>query len=160
MARQIGYGLQLLGRVRVSAVDPVNGLLSKIQVTQNRMARFLNNSKISDKISNKDIYKKLNLLSVNQLNGQIKLPEFWKSLNNPNYPIKWDVKTLPTDGSSVMRSSNNMTLKESKHSRFTSTSFLHDAAKLWNLTPLTLREIKSIFAAKKQIRSFVTSLPI
>ena len=51
---KVRYGLQLLGKVRVCDSDPVNGLLSKLQVTQNQMARFLNNSKISDKISNKE----------------------------------------------------------------------------------------------------------
>ena len=157
---KVRYGLQLLGKVRVSVSDPENGLMSKLQVTQNRMARFLNNSTLSDKISNKDIYTKLNLLSVNQLNGQIKLTEVWKSINNPNYPTKWEIKKVPTDGSRVMRSSNNLTLKESKHSSYTSTSFIHDAAKLWNLTPVSLRECKSIYSAKKLIRAFVLTLPI
>ena len=157
---KVRYGLQLLGKVRVTESDPTNGLLAKLQITQNKMARFLNNTKISDKISNKEIYHKQNLLSVNQLNGQIKLTEVWKSINKTNYPIKWEIKSIPTDGSRVTRSSNNVTLKENKHSCYTSTSFLNDAAKLWNLTPLSLRECKSIYSAKKQIRTFVTSLPL
>ena len=90
----------------VTESDPTNGLLAKLQITQNKMARFLNNTKISDKISNKEIYHKQNLLSVNQLNGQIKLTEVWKSINKTNYPIKWEIKSIPTDGSRVTRSSN------------------------------------------------------
>ena len=86
------YGLQLLGKVRINEEDPTNGLLAKLQITQNRMARFLNKSTISDKISNKEIFLKNNLLSVNQLNCQIKLTEVWKSVNNQNYPLHWDVK--------------------------------------------------------------------
>ena len=86
------YGLQLLGKVRINEEDPTNGLLAKLQITQNRMVRFLNNSTISDKISNKEIFLKNNLLSVNQLNCQIKLTEVWKSVNNQNYPLHWDVK--------------------------------------------------------------------
>ena len=91
------YGLQLLGKVRINEEDPTNGLLAKLQITQNRMARFLNNSTISDKISNKEIFLKNNLLSVNQLNCQIKLTEVWKSVNNQNYPLQWDVKKIPSD---------------------------------------------------------------
>ena len=103
---KVRYGLQLLGKVRLSDEDPTNGLLAKLQVTQNKMARFLNNSKISDKISNKEIFSKSNMLSVNQLNCQIKLTEVWKSLHNQNYPLQWDLKTIPSDGSRVTRSIN------------------------------------------------------
>ena len=53
-----------------------------IQKTQNKLTRFLNNSKISDKISTKTLLKNINGLSVNQLNAQIKLTELWKSQKN------------------------------------------------------------------------------
>ena len=154
------YGLQLLGKVRIKEEDPKNGLLSKLQVTQNRMARFLNNSKISDKISNKEIFRKNNLLSVNQLNCQIKLTEVWKSVNNPNYPIQWDVKKILNDDSRVTRSTNNVTIKEIRHSSLSSTTFINDAARLWNLAPHSIRECCSIYAAKKQIKLFASTLPI
>ena len=52
------------------------------------MLRFLNESKISDKISTKSILDKHNLLSVNQLNAQKKLGDMWKANNIENYPIK------------------------------------------------------------------------
>ena len=67
---------------------------------------------------------------------------------------------MPTDDSRATRSSNNVTIKETKHSRFTTTTFSNDAAKLWNLTPMSLRECKTIFAVKKQIKLFVSTLPI
>ena len=62
---KVRYGLQLLGKVRTSNEDSLNGLLSKLQVTQNKMARFLNGTKISERISNKEKFEKNNLLSVN-----------------------------------------------------------------------------------------------
>ena len=105
---KICYGLQLLGKVRIKDEDSANGLLTKLQVTQNKMARFLNGTKISDRICNKDIYLKNNLLSVNQMKGQIKLTEVWKSLNNKDYPIKWEIKQSPTDGARITRSNNNL----------------------------------------------------
>ena len=65
---KLRYGLQLLGKVRMNDEESTNGLLAKLQVTQNKMARFLNGTLLNDKISNKDIYSKNNILSVNQLN--------------------------------------------------------------------------------------------
>ena len=86
------YSLQLLGKVRTIDEDSTNGLLAKLQVTQNKMARFLNGTTILDKVCNKEIYKNSNILSVNQLNCQIKLKEVWKSINDVNYPIQWEVQ--------------------------------------------------------------------
>jgi hypothetical protein len=42
----------------------------------------LNKTKISDKIRTTVIMEKLNLLSINQINAQIKLTETWKAINN------------------------------------------------------------------------------
>ena len=79
---KIRYGLQLLGRIRWTDADPKCEDLMAIQKTQNKLTRFLNNSKISDKISTKTLLKNINGLSVNQLNAQIKLTELWKSQKN------------------------------------------------------------------------------
>ena len=48
-------------------------------------------------------YKVQNILSVNQLNGQIKLNEVWKSLNSTNYLIQWEKEQLLTNRSRVTR---------------------------------------------------------
>ena len=111
---KLRYGLQLLGKVRMNDEESTNGLLAKLQVTQNKMARFLNGTLLNDKISNKDIYSKNNILSVNQLNCQIKLNEVWKFMNDVSYPINWVVKTTPLEVSRTTRSSNVKTLLEKK----------------------------------------------
>ena len=54
---------------------------------QNKMFRLLNNTRIKDKISTKSIMANLNMLSVNQVNAQVKITEIWKSRNVENYPI-------------------------------------------------------------------------
>ena len=84
---KLRYGLQLLGKVRTKEEDSSNGLLAKLQVTQNKLARFLNGTNLLDKVCNKEIYQKNEILSVNQLNCQIKLKEVWKSMNDENYPL-------------------------------------------------------------------------
>ena len=85
---KIRYGLQLLGKVRWSVSDSSNQDIEAIQKCLNKLVRVLNNSRISDKISTKFMLSKFNLLSVNQMNAQIKLTEIWKSVNVKNYPIK------------------------------------------------------------------------
>ena len=85
---KIRYGLQLYGKVRINELDPTENLLDKLQITQNKCARFLHGSSIKDKINTKSIYKEMNLLSINQLNAQIKLTEVCKSLNLKSYPTK------------------------------------------------------------------------
>ena len=58
--------------------------MSQLQKSQNKLLRFLNNSRISDKISTKSMLEKHNMLAVNQINAQIKLTEMWKALNDPD----------------------------------------------------------------------------
>ena len=51
------------------------------------MVRMLNNVKLSDKQSTSSLLKKVNMLSVNQINAQIKLTEIWKAVNNVECPL-------------------------------------------------------------------------
>ena len=90
----IKYGLQLLGKVRMQDSNETQSWLKKLQLSQNKLTRFFNGTFIKDKISTKSILNKLNMLSVNQMNGQIKLTEAWKISNIPNYPIKWEMKQI------------------------------------------------------------------
>ena len=56
-----------------------------IQKIQNKMFRILNNCTLKDKISKKSIASELKMLSVNQINAQVKLTESWKALNVEKY---------------------------------------------------------------------------
>ena len=64
-------------------------LLGSIQVAQNKLARFLNGNKLMDKIPTEQIYKELNLPTVNQINAQIKLIDVWKSQKSNSHPTQW-----------------------------------------------------------------------
>ena len=70
---KIRYGLQLLGKVRQSENEPSNGDLHALQLIQNKLARALNNMKLSDHCSTKSLLTNLDMQSVNQLNAQIKI---------------------------------------------------------------------------------------
>ena len=69
------YGLQLLGRVRQSDSESSIGDLHTLQLIQNKLARALNNVKLSDYCTTKSLLAKLDMQSVNQLNAQIKITE-------------------------------------------------------------------------------------
>ena len=55
---------------------------------------------------------------------------------------------------------NKLTIIESLQTCQSSTSFLNDAARIWNKAPEALKECTSIYSAKKQIKSFASSIPI
>ena len=86
---KLRYGVQLYGNIRLSNEDPANKLLGNIQIAQNKYARFLNGTNLLDKIPTEDIFKELQIPSVNQVNAQIKLLDVWKSQHSKTYPTKW-----------------------------------------------------------------------
>ena len=157
---KLRYSLQLLGKVRTIDEDSTNGLLAKLQVTQNKMARFLNGTSIADKICNKEIYKNNIILSVNQLNCQIKLTEVWKSINVENYPIQWEVKPPPAEDVRITRSVNAKNLVELRHSKSEDSTFIIDSARICNLAPQSLKDCKSLYSVKREIKKFIVTLPL
>ena len=62
--------------------------MSLLQKSQNKLLRFLYKSRISDKIITKSMLEKHNMLSVNQINAQIKITELWKVVNDEDHPFK------------------------------------------------------------------------
>ena len=77
-----------MGKVRTSDLDPTDSLLDCLQITQNKFARFLNGNKLNDRVPTESTLKDLKMLSVNQLNAQIKITEIWKAMHDPNHPLK------------------------------------------------------------------------
>ena len=45
------------------------------------------------KISTAKLLEETNMMSINQLNAQIKIMEIWKALNIDGYPLKLDKQT-------------------------------------------------------------------
>ena len=143
----------------MSNQDPIENLLERLQVTQNKCARFLHGSTLLDKINMKTIYKETKLLSVNQINAQIKLVEVWKSLNLKNYPIQWSTRSEVMKRTGL-KDSNKPELQVKGRSHLQTLTFSNDAAKIWNEAPKNIRESKTLVSAKKYIKLFVQTLPI
>ena len=96
---KLRYGLQLCTRVRQSEQDPKSASLTSLQLTQNRMLRAINNSRIRDRVSVKSMLDKFDLLSVNQLAAQIKLLEVWKSTHVEGHAVVLDPYNCNLSGS-------------------------------------------------------------
>ena len=158
---KLRYGLQLCTKVRQTEQATKTEFTKSLQLTQNRMLRVINNSRIKDKISVESMLKKFNLLSVNQLAAQIKLQEVWKSVNIEKYGITLDPYNdlLPLSGHSL-RPKANRTFKDSTRLVLAEHSFTIDAAKLWNAAPISVTSATSLSLAKKSIRLYVLTLPI
>ena len=54
------------------------------------MLRMVEGVSLKDHITSKQLLDKHKLPSVNQLNGEIKLLEAWKSIHINNYPFKME----------------------------------------------------------------------
>ena len=100
----------------------------------------MNKSKIKDKINTKVLLQNMNMLSVNQMNAQIKLTETWKALNNKNSALKnLKQKTLIGSADRTSRSISNGDLIEEGTSDMDRSSFLNDSMRLWNRAPTAIK---------------------
>ena len=156
---KIRYGLQLYGKVRITEEDPTRAEFSAIQLIQNNLLRMLYGSKVKDKVPIKLLLDNFNMLSVNQLNAQIKLQEMWKALNIVDYPLSIELQTLNSMGVSTRAAVKGRPI-EVGLSTLTQKTCVSDAIKLWNVAPLTITGSLSLYQAKKEIRSFVRKLPV
>ena len=156
---KIRYGLQLLGKVRLTNEDPTQVELKAIQKVQNKMVRLLNGKSLIDKISTKTLLANVNMLSVNQINAQIKITEVWKALQDANHPLKIE-KVAHDLRSCTTRSVTNGVLKEFGKLTILQSTFLSDASKVWNKCPTDLKEFESLWKAKKVIKTFAATLPV
>ena len=137
-----------MGNVRTKTVESEQKLLGSIQVAQNKLARFLNGNKLMDKIPTSQIFKDLNLQSVNQINAQIKLLDVWKSLQSEYHPMKW-ARRNENNLEQRTRAAKTNNLCEAHGGKILYSTFINDAAKLWNNGPLSIKSAKTLTAAKK-----------
>ena len=156
---KLRYGLQLYSKVRRNNQDPTNANMDKLQITQNKMARVLENVTLKDKTPTSMLLKNQNMLSVNQISAQIKLTEIWKAINITNFPIKVTKQTSQEDAR-ITRGVTQEKLVEEGSSNLIMNSFKGDAIRLWNKAPEGIKSTKTLGTAKTEIKKFVVTLPI
>ena len=156
---KLRYGLQLYATVRTEDSDPTNGLMSKLQVSQNKMLRVLENVVFKDGVHIKTLLENQKLLSVNQLAGQIKLLEMWKANNIEDYAIKVQKLEAAPNGRQSRGVSSGKVVEQGKSS-LAINSCIGDGTRLWNRAPLSVKNCTTLLKAKIEIKKFVTTLPI
>ena len=102
---------------------------------------------------------KLKMLSVDQMNAQIKLTEMWKAEKVSNCPLKF-VKETNLDEARTTRSISSFQLKETGKTNLLQSTFISDASRAWNKALDSIKQCNSIWKAKKEIKKFVGSLPM
>ena len=153
---KLRYGLQFCSQVRTKSDDPINQNVKAIQVAQNKMLRM-----IEDHISTKFLLEKHNIPSVNQLNGEIKLLEAWKSVNISDYPFKMEANNLNKNVSDrILRPSSLKIWKDSAKSKSGTNSFSIDTAKIWNNCPEVIKQARSVGIAKSEIKKHCKSFEL
>ena len=159
---KLGYGLQLCATTRIKENEPYNTDMKDIQIAQNRLLRMLNGCTLKDKISTKDMLKKLDLPSVNQLAVEIKLTEVWKSLNDNAYPINLDKgANRRGENDRTLRPGSIRNLKDFARTKIGENSFCISAGKLWNQAPQNIKEANTLSQAKTLIKeTYCRTIPI
>ena len=135
--------------------------MKTLQLTQNRLLRTLNKTRVTDKVSIKLMLEKFKLLSVNQLSAEIKLIEVWKSINVGGCPISlapYNQNQGPNDY--LLRPKPTRVFKDTSRLMMSQSSFNIDAAKVWNMAPIDVQSATTICGAKRAIKKFCKSLPI
>ena len=122
------------------------------------LARLISNISIKDRIESKTMFENLGWLSFNQMNAQIKLLEAWKMMNIPNYPNKLERMTTEPNGRSTRAVTNGKVLESGK-SKLGLATFISDSVRAWNKSHNALKDITSIYIAKKEIKKIAIALP-
>ena len=103
--------------------------------------------------------EKHKMLSINQLNAQIKLTEIWKAMKDEDHPFK----VKPTPISPEERTSRGQAagyIQSKARSNVTKETFINDSIKAWNRAPNEIKNTVSIHGAKATIKKFVKTIPI
>ena len=124
--------------------------MKELQKTQNKLLRFLNKSRIVDKVNSEVILDNLNMCSVNQLSAQIKLTETWKAINSTNSNALNSLKMTQMEGQRESRAASSGNLKETGVFNLAKKTFINDSNRVWNNAPLNIKNAKTLYSAKNR----------
>ena len=98
------------------------------------------------------------MLSVNQINAQMKLSEMWKAVNDEDHPFNL-IKKESGPNVRSMRSITNEILPVQSFSELSKNTFINDGIKAWNLAPLKIKSCNSYTSAKTEIKNSSNQFP-
>ena len=103
--------------------------------------------------------QKFSLLSVNQLGAKIKLMEVWKIVNCPDYPLRLEPYRNPdSERRHDLRPQLNKIFNDNCRLKRSEQSFNVDAARLWNLAPMDIKNATTLNRAKTFIVNYAPNL--
>ena len=120
---------------------------------------LLNKSQVKDGISTVSLLEKFGMLSVNQLNVQVKLLEMWKLKNIADYPLKIAKHTIE-ENKCTTRASAQGKLIEIGRSNTTKNTLTSDATRIWNMAPRDIIDSITVCQAKERIKTYAKTLPV
>ena len=103
--------------------------------------------------------EKHNMMSINQINAQIKMTEIWKAVNDETHPFKIEVPKHKAE-ERVSRGQLSGYIQSKALTNITKKTFINDSVKAWNLAPHSLKMQTTLIGAKTAIKEFVKTLPI
>ena len=83
----------------------------------------------------------------------------WKALNVDDYPLKIKQQQVSQIGVSTRADEKKRPIEIGK-TKLTQSSSISDSIRIWNLTPENVTKANSLYLAKKNIKSYVKSLPV
>ena len=98
----IRYGLPLYCPLRLKEEDPNPGILTELKVVFNDCLRLLTGNKREDHTSIKSMLEELDWSSINQLCGETRLIEAWKTVHFEKYCMK-DVLSIKEKSQHMQR---------------------------------------------------------
>ena len=135
--------------------------MKAIQVAQNKMLRMLDGVSLKDHITSASLLQKYKLPSANQLAGEIKLLEAWKSISIEDYPFKMEaINVNLVQSDRILRPSSIKLWKDNARTKSGSSSFSIDTAKIWNQCPELIKTASSIGIAKKAIKKYCVTFEL
>ena len=158
---RLRYGLQLCNKVRVQEEDKSSQNMKSVQIAMNKMVRMLDGVSLKEHITSESLLKKYNLPSVNQLAAEIKMVEAWKIMNIPEYPLTFEQNNpnkVQTERS--IRPTSIKQWKDYANLKIAQESFTIDAARLWNMAPLNIKQAESLQKAKTNIKIWCSQMTL
>ena len=157
---KLRYGLQLCNQVRLKPEDSENQNMKAAQIAQNKMLRMLDGVSLKEHITSSSLLTKYGLPSVNQLAGEIKLVEAWKSIKVPNYPFQMEESNPNRLSERIVRESTTKKWKDSANCKAARESIGIECARLWNNAPISVKNAPTLAGAKREIKIFCKSMEI
>ena len=156
---RLRYGLQLCNQVRANSTDTENQNMKAAQTAQNKMLRMMEGVSLKEHVTSLSLRQKYNIPSVNQLAGEIKLMEAWKSVNIHSYPFQMEENEpnrQMTERS--MRPNTVKKWKDSARTKAAKESMSIDCARLWNNAPTAIHNARTKTIAKSAIKKYARTL--